>query len=447
MDNKNELRHAVHKDNLQACIEEAYEEKKGIYSVEPEGPPDQIKDEVKRAKVKFANVVEEEKERIKLVADKEDRRVMKLLRENEEDVACPLCLEDLPAINNPQNPIMMMHCCGVRFCRECSEEWAARHKFNKEMICFSCRGPVNTGSSEGGMVLKGNGFHKGNTLLHMSLDLHRKGKFQESLDCIRKAADLGVSNAYYKLAVIYYSGDYDGFKCKKSLEKAKEMAQKGSDKGNPYCNYLLAEIKNEEGDHSEYVRLISIAAYQGSAGGMCLLSNHYIREAIGEALQSEKDLLLGLYWTGKTLENRFRDDDKAFQDYTVTFINLMEDAMKEFWHKRSSFDIEPLTGCSHIPFCNWFRRQVRKMKSMTDDDVLYHTKGNAHSVWMEICANCGNRNKEKLKLCARCKSFAYCSKECQVKHWKAGHKVDCKGHWIEEFFPNIRNKKYVLVRG
>jgi hypothetical protein len=25
-----------------------------------------------------------------------------------------------------------------------------------------------------------------------------------------------------------------------------------------------------------------------------------------------------------------------------------------------------------------------------------------------------------------------------VEHWKAGHKVDCnKGHWIEEFFPDI----------
>jgi hypothetical protein len=28
-----------------------------------------------------------------------------------------------------------------------------------------------------------------------------------------------------------------------------------------------------------------------------------------------------------------------------------------------------------------------------------------------------------------------------VAHWKAGHKVDCKvgGHWIEKYFPDIRN--------
>ena len=30
--------------------------------------------------------------------------------------------------------------------------------------------------------------------------------------------------------------------------------------------------------------------------------------------------------------------------------------------------------------------------------------------------------------------FHYCSKECQIKHWKVGHKHDCQKHWIQKFW-------------
>uniref|UniRef100_A0A7S0VFI5 MYND-type domain-containing protein n=1 Tax=Hemiselmis tepida TaxID=464990 RepID=A0A7S0VFI5_9CRYP len=34
-------------------------------------------------------------------------------------------------------------------------------------------------------------------------------------------------------------------------------------------------------------------------------------------------------------------------------------------------------------------------------------------------------DKKKLYVCARCKKAEYCSKECQAKAWKAGHKLNC----------------------
>jgi hypothetical protein len=42
-----------------------------------------------------------------------------------------------------------------------------------------------------------------------------------------------------------------------------------------------------------------------------------------------------------------------------------------------------------------------------------------------ICANC-NKGAEKLLLCGKCKLVKYCSRDCQVAHFKSGHKKVCK---------------------
>jgi hypothetical protein len=41
------------------------------------------------------------------------------------------------------------------------------------------------------------------------------------------------------------------------------------------------------------------------------------------------------------------------------------------------------------------------------------------------CAQCGELFP-KLKQCSRCKAVAYCSRDCQLAHWKAGHKQACQ---------------------
>ena len=48
--------------------------------------------------------------------------------------------------------------------------------------------------------------------------------------------------------------------------------------------------------------------------------------------------------------------------------------------------------------------------------------GNSH------CANCEKGAKYfsgKLNACGKCKAVWYCGRDCQVQHWKAGHKTDC----------------------
>ncbi len=46
----------------------------------------------------------------------------------------------------------------------------------------------------------------------------------------------------------------------------------------------------------------------------------------------------------------------------------------------------------------------------------------------KVCSNCQvAEQKEQFKICSGCKKTRYCSRECQVNHWKnGGHKADCK---------------------
>ena len=39
------------------------------------------------------------------------------------------------------------------------------------------------------------------------------------------------------------------------------------------------------------------------------------------------------------------------------------------------------------------------------------------------CVVCGKRAVAR---CSRCKTVGYCSTDCQRKHWKAGHSIQCK---------------------
>ena len=59
-----------------------------------------------------------------------------------------------------------------------------------------------------------------------------------------------------------------------------------------------------------------------------------------------------------------------------------------------------------------------KIKEEADrlKEVVAHTP--------DKCGSCG-LPKPDMKKCSRCKTVVYCSKECQIKDWKAGHKHAC----------------------
>ena len=82
-------------------------------------------------------------------------------------------------------------------------------------------------------------------------------------------------------------------------------------------------------------------------------------------------------------------------------------------------------GQSPIPEALFLRRRSsrKERKEQHDDDnpfVLLE-----HEI-REKCAHCRAHLPEGKKLCCvECKAAYYCNRDCQVAHWKAGHKKDC----------------------
>ena len=56
-----------------------------------------------------------------------------------------------------------------------------------------------------------------------------------------------------------------------------------------------------------------------------------------------------------------------------------------------------------------------------------------HKRQMCACPECPHKGalaaaggRLDMKKCAKCKQVFYCSRECQVAHWKSGHRRECE---------------------
>ena len=88
--------------------------------------------------------------------------------------------------------------------------------------------------------------------------------------------------------------------------------------------------------------------------------------------------------------------------------------------------------------------QERKLRNMLEQgkstvDVLSDIIYLIYSFIGARCEFCGSSEDEleaKLKRCNNCKEVYYCSRECQKKDWKRGHRDTCEGKFetSDQFF-------------
>jgi hypothetical protein len=439
----------------------AKNEKLGIYGDEPQATPQQLAEEIKAAEAEFSQVVDKELKRIQVFVDEENNRILELRRQNnnEAEVTCPICLEVCPAISVESEAITFMTCCGVHCHRQCHSNWNKRTKVDPTIstACFHCRRYKSTSdemeyleeiSLTGSTFSKAHAFNEIGVAYEEGTD-GKERNLKESLKCCEKAAELGHAGAQCKIGMMSWCGKFHELSVPKSTEKAKHMVRRGVDQGHPRSQWVLGDFLQQKPDSgmadTEAHRLFALSAYQGDIHGIGKLEQFYneqyknLEGNLNNSIQDSRECqLLSLYWTGR-LCNKKEDEipQESFMFYRAKFVAEFAIAMQMLWHKRRCFDLDPLTGYSHIPFLASIASVVRKgCKHEEVKNVMHFV-----NTWRQMCATCGKQGDKEcvLKQCARCKAFFYCSKECQVKHWKAGHKVDCKAlHWIESYFPNIR---------
>jgi hypothetical protein len=436
---------------FESYIEFAAENKGGIYAPQPQVSQSTLAQEAKAAEEEFVKVIQYETERVKVLAMEENERVMALLRAKEEVLVCPICLEEVHAVCKYYEDPSILACCGTRICPSCEKEF----KESGGKACFVCRhrnGPSQHRDRIKQLSEKGSRFGRGWAFSEIADDYMygRNGKrknFKKTMQYYLKAAELGNPPAQCQMAEAYHLGRFHDIPVQQSTERAMELATASVDQGYANAKTVLGNIIQEDefSITSESYRLWSIGAYQGNSRSMMHLEHSNARRydllkvianKTPKLFAEERNCALTcVYWSLKASEEREEDDLRKANLYMAA---QHMDIAARLWHPRTFFDLEPLTGYSHVPFTTYALKKGMK------DEQLEHL--NFIDTWKHICANCGKSaggagDAQKLMACARCKAFNYCSKECQVKHWKAGHKVDCKAHWIEKFFPNIRKVK------
>ena len=90
-----------------------------------------------------------------------------------------------------------------------------------------------------------------------------------------------------------------------------------------------------------------------------------------------------------------------------------------------------IPGSSVVPAIIFW---LRKSLELGFSDALEELK-TCETIGQCKCENCGKEAlaDEKFKQCSKCRAQWYCSKECQVEAWRAGHKKDCKRARIVKF--------------
>lgn len=69
--------------------------------------------------------------------------------------------------------------------------------------------------------------------------------------------------------------------------------------------------------------------------------------------------------------------------------------------------------------CSLIKTYMQQKAKQNDETT------NGHPI-PSVCSFCGKADQTPLRKCSRCRNAQYCSKECQMVHWKNGHKETCQ---------------------
>ena len=155
-----------------------------------------------------------------------------------------------------------------------------------------------------------------------------------------------------------------------------------------YCHGVGTDKDLKEG-----VRLLRLAADQGYVEAQALLGYYH---ANGTGFQ-EPSLKLGIFWTLKAAKQNHALSQRNLSLYLTDLHHARRrpPPVAVYWMRKAAAQ-DPVTAKSDLI----------ELEFIIDFD----------------CANCGLRHggggTHKKRRCAKCRAVSYCSRDCQIIHWK-----------------------------
>ena len=341
-----------------------------------------------------------------------------IINSNDDPMACFACCAPIVHEEN-DGDLVLSFCCGASFCTlSCL---LAGPRVGPDRACPQCKVPLLTSKKQIVGSLKRNA-KKGHAWaqyeLSTAFDLGKDGVRVSPTDSFRwaeKAAGQGHPYAMLNTGINYLNG----YGCRISLSKARAYFKKGS------CfDVTLESSQSCLIDLAKEHRRIDTIESRGEAKSILLplLDN-------GCALPLAHFHLAAIYHSEGFLQDAYHhysqyaiaaEDDKAVQRVALINVTICKDSLGDlaqarFWAGRVKL--------ADMYFSSTEQRRGALVELLDSRRNLRLLRDN--------CGGCGAEfeGKER-KFCRACRTFCYCSRECQKMHWNrkdGGHREDCKG--------------------
>jgi len=347
-------------------------------------------------------------------------------RQNEMET-CPICLEE---ISTGECGLMQwFSCCGNGFCAACVKS------FDKEVKCCPlCRtgfGMLGRDEVERRKeVLAENGRPWAQTEMgtrHLTGEHGFPIDVAEAFRWFGLAAERRFPGALYGLSGIYKTG-IEGV-LEASEEKAMELMKDAADSGYSKAQWALALRYTKPGGEGGCGDGVYAPTPKASFYATLAYSQgeEMVSNLLGR-LHLDGDGVTQSHYRAKHYIGRAagRGDGTSFFNFARTLYELGQ---------RQYGGVMDVPGHSCIPRVLFWARKAHAAGNEYGEvaaELIDRLERDA----MSRCANCRRRRvagNEKFKTCMRCKAVWYCGRDCQVKHWKDGHQVDCvKREMVQE---------------
>ena len=338
---------------------------------------------------------------------------------------CLICLENIH-VHASEDLYQLFFCCGGFICEACAGD-VRESEFEIDK-CPLCREPLQEiASAEDAaklMALAERGvtcaqFHVGQGMIYGRNGFKKQEK--AGLKWINKAAAQQYPSALYDLSDFYRDGLQSAIG--KSQEKANELLLKAANLGHAPANSSLANFY-----------------FTGMNGFVKDPAEGFFRASVAFALDEnnlQAALFFGMYHHRELIPEpspylacyclNIATTNENFGGVSCYFYSQALQRLVEYSHDGNI----GIPGSNAVPAMFFW---LRKSCNLGFSDALDQLK-KWESRLQCFCGNCGKNVQpgEKFKQCSKCNAEWYCSKECQVEAWKAGHKKDCKCSRILKF--------------